>query len=189
MSVIRRMLPTVLIAAGAAIGGFAMGEEVPLPFYAGAGAGMLLPGNGNSLDRAALLEMRAGKYVDEFVALELSVCASPNASSGQGHTDVWGVSAQALWHMAGWEFFDKLFGCERFDPFLSGGVRMYGATHHVFADDSHRTGVGPTIGTGAFYHLSDEWSLRFDLNATMSVDTPCGMMYSAVAGLQRDFGR
>jgi len=156
--------------------------------YVGASGGVLLPGNGNSLRRAALVAVRGGWYLDDYFAIEVEALCAPHASSGEGGTAVWGGSAQALWHLSGWEAFDKLFGCERFAPFLTCGVQALCATRHAFADDSHRTGIGPSAGIGAFYHLTDNVSLRFDARAALAVDSPCGMTYSLLAGLQYSFG-
>lgn len=157
-------------------------------WYAGAAGGMFLPGNGTSLKRAGLVAVRGGWYATEFCAIEAEVLAAPNASSRGGHADIWGGSVQGLFHFAGWEEFDLLFGCERFDPFLTCGVQALCATRHVFADDSHRTGIGPSVGLGAFYHLTDRCSLRFDARAAMAVDSPCGMDYALTAGLQFGLG-
>ena len=156
--------------------------------YAGASAGMSLPGNGSSLKRAALVAARGGWYLDEYFALEAEALCAPNAASGEGCTPVWGGAVQALWHLSGWEAFDKLFGCERFAPFLTGGVQTLCAPRHVFADGSHRTGTGPCAGFGAFYHLTDNISLRAEARAALAVDSPCGMAYSLLAGVQFSFG-
>ena len=156
--------------------------------YVGAAGGLLLPGNGNSLKRAALVTARGGWYVDEYLAFEAEALCAPNVSSGDGNTAVWGGSVQALWHLSGWEAFDKLFGCERFAPFLTCGAQALCAPRHVFADDSHRTGIGPTVGVGAFYHLTNNLSLRMEARAALAVDSPCGMTYALLAGLQYSFG-
>ena len=156
--------------------------------YVGAAGGILLPGNGNSLKRAALVAARGGWYLDEYLAVEAEALCAPHASSDVGGTAVWGGSVQALWHLSGWEAFDKLFGCERFAPFLTGGVQALCAPRHGFADDSHRTGIGPSVGFGAFYHLTDNWSLRAEARAAPAVDSPCGMTYALLAGLQYSFG-
>ena len=156
--------------------------------YVGAAGGMLLPGNGTSLKRAALVAARGGWYLDEYLAVEAEALCAPHASSGVGGMAVWGGSVQALWHLSGWEAFDKLFGCERFAPFLTCGAQALCAPRHVFADDSHRTGIGPSVGFGAFYHLTDNWSLRAEARAALAVDSPCGMDYSILAGVQYSFG-
>ena len=60
--------------------------------YVGASGGMLLPGNGNSLKRAALVAARGGWYLDEYVAVEAEALCAPHASSDVGGTAVWGGS-------------------------------------------------------------------------------------------------
>ena len=106
----------------------------------------------------------------------------------RGNAAVTALAARGLFHLTGIEEFDLLFGCERFDPFVTFGAAALFASRHVFADDSHRTAIGPTAGVGAFYHLTDSWSLRFDATAAMAVDTPCGMCYGLSLGLQWCFG-
>lgn len=162
--------------------------DVP-PAYLGASGGIFLPGNGNSLKRAASVSVRGGWYLSDNLALELEGGAVPNAvSSRGGNATVTEFAARGLFHMTGIDEFDKLFGCERFDPFVTFGVASLFASHHVFADGSHRTAIGPTAGVGAFYHLTDSWSLRFDAMAAMAVDSPCGMSYGISLGLQWSFG-
>ena len=159
------------------------------PAYLGASGGIFLPGNGSSLKRAAMASARGGWYLSENLALELEVGCAPNAvSSHGGNATVTAFAARGLFHLTGIEEFDRLFGCERFDPFVTFGAAAFFASRHVFADDSHRTAIGPTAGVGAFYHLTDSWSLRFDATAAMSVDTPCGMSFGISLGLQWSFG-
>lgn len=157
--------------------------------YLGVSGGLLLPGGGNSLRRAAAVSARGGWYLSECLALELEGGCAPNAvSSHGGNATVTALAARGLFHLTGIEEFDRLFGCERFDPFVTFGAAALFASRHVFADDSHRTAMGPTTGLGAFYHLTDSLSLRFDATATMSVDTPCGMAYGLSLGLQWSIG-
>ena len=47
--------------------------------------------------------------------------------------------------------------------------------------------VGPTAGLGAFYHLTNEWSLRGDAQATLGLDGDCQMVYSLGFGVQYSF--
>ncbi len=164
-------------------------EEVSVPsWYAGAGAGMLLPGGGSSLSRAAQSSAHIGWYASDFVAFEFEGSCAPNASSGGGHAAVTGLAARGLFHLSGWEAFGKLFGYERFDPFVTAGVQTLLSSRYSFADGSHRTAAGPAVGIGAFYYLTDTWALRFDATAAMSVDSPCGMNYGIAAGVQWSFG-
>ena len=159
------------------------------PAYLGASGGIFLPGNGSSLKRAAMASARGGWYLSENLALELEGGCAPNAvSSHGGNATVTAFAARGLFHLTGIEEFDRLFGCERFDPFVTFGAAAFFASRHVFADDSHRTAIGPTAGVGAFYHLTDSWSLRFDAMAAMAVDSPCGMSYGISLGLQWSFG-
>lgn len=156
--------------------------------YVGAAGGALMPGHGNSLKRAAEVTVRGGYFFNEAWALEGELFCAPSSVCHGGNTTVSGGAVKGLWRLAGWEAFDKLFGCERFDPFLTGGAAARFAGRHVFADDSHRTAIGPVFGFGAFYHLTDRWDLRADVTAQLCCDTPCGMVYAASIGLQYSFG-
>ena len=159
------------------------------PAYLGASGGILLPGNGSSLKRAGCVAIRGGWHASDNLALELEGGSAPNAvSSGRGNATVSTFAARGLFHLTGIEEFDLLFGCERFDPFVTFGAAALFASRHVFADGSHRTAIGPTVGVGAFYHLTDSWSLRLDATASMAVDSPCGMAYGLGMGLQWSFG-
>jgi hypothetical protein len=73
-----------------------------------------------------------------------------------------------LWH---W------WGYEQVDPFFTFGARGW----------IHDGQVGPCVGAGAFYHLNDYWSIRFDADATLALDADCEMIYSVGVGVQRTF--
>ena len=47
--------------------------------------------------------------------------------------------------------------------------------------------VGPKAGVGAFYHLTENWSLRADADATLGLETSCELLYSFSAGIQYAF--
>ncbi len=184
----RRLL--ALVALALALPGVAEEERGDSPpAYLGASGGIFLPGNGSSLRRAGYVAARGGWYLSDNFALELEGGCVPNAvSSHGGNATVTAFAARGLFHLTGIEEFDLLFGCERFDPFVTFGASALFSSRHVFADDSHRTAIGPTVGVGAFYHLTDNWSLRFDATAAMAVDTPCGMSYGLSLALQWSFG-
>lgn len=158
------------------------------PWYVGASGGMLLPGNGNSLSRAAEVSVLAGVYATDSLAWEVECSCVPNAVAEGGNEALTGVAARGLFHLTGIEEIDKLFGCERFDPFVTFGAATRFGARHVFAEGAHRTATGPTAGVGAFYHLTDNLDLRFDAQAMLGCDSPCGMLYSAAVGLQWNFG-
>ncbi len=181
----------ILILAVLAVCGGAVADETDdgALWNAGASGGMFLPGGGNSLKRAAVVSVRAGRYLSDALAVEMEGGCVPKSSlSTGGHATVTAFAARGLFHLSGIEEFDMLFGCERFDPFATFGVAALFASHHAFADGSHRTGIGPSAGIGAYYHLTDSWSLRFDATAAMTADSRCGMAYGIGLGVQRTFG-
>lgn len=176
------LVELVLLAAATA----SWAEDVPA--YVGASGGLLLPGNGNSLSRAADVSVRAGFYATDFLAWELEGACAPNVSARGGREALSGVAARGVCHLTGIEEVDLLFGCERLDPFVTFGAATRFGARHAFADGSHRTATGPTAGVGAFYHLTDHLDLRFDAQAMFGCDSPCGMLYSVGVGLQWNFG-
>ena len=167
----------IFLAAIAAFAGAVGAGEV----YFDAAGGMFFPGGGSSLRRgAAAAALRAGTYLADDLAIEASCLSAPHVSSTtRGHAAVTGASADALWHV---------FGYERFDPFLVAGAHSLFSAKHVFADGARRTAFGPEAGVGFFYHFTDNASFRFDARASMLVDDPCGMVYSVCGGLQFSFG-
>ena len=158
-------------------------------WYVGAAGGILLPGSGNSLRRAAEVSVRGGYCLSDYLAVEAEgMCAPAVVTDGGGRTALSGAALQALFHCSGWETFDRLFGCERLDPFVTLGGAARFAGRHVFADNTHRTAFGPTFGLGTFYHLTDALSLRLEARAQLCADTPCGFLYGVAAGVQYSFG-
>lgn len=156
--------------------------------YVGAAGGLLLPGNGNALSRAAEASVRAGFYASDFLAWEVEGACAPNVSGAGGREALAGVAVRGLWHFSGFEAFDRLFGCERFDPFATFGAGTRFGARHAFADGARRTATGPVAGLGAFYHLTESLALRVDAQALLACDAPCGMLYSVGVGLQWTFG-
>lgn len=157
--------------------------------YVGASSGVLLPGNGNTLRRAAEVSVRGGYSITDYLALEVEgVCVPSAVSRAGGNATVSGVSFASVWHFAGWETFDRLFGCERFDPFMTLGVGSRWASRDVFGEGAPRAAIGPVWGIGAFYHLTESWSLRADARAQLCCDSSCGMLYGVSLGVQYSWG-
>jgi len=181
-----------LLSAFASVALCVASEEDAYAFprwYAGAAGGLMLPGNGSTARRAAEVAVRGGYYFTETCALEGEAFAAPYAVSDRGGgATVAGGALRGLVHFTALDEFDKLFGSERFDPFATLGFAARFASHDVFAEGSHRTALGPQVGLGAFWHLTDAWSLRFDATAQLACDSPCGMIYGLGMGLQRSFG-
>ena len=130
-------------------------------WYAGAQATMVLPGGDSDLRRLGGAAVRLGYYFAEFWAAEAEIASVENYA---------GLSADVLWH---W------WGYERFDPFFTFGVK--GWIGH--GDDR----FGPKLGTGCFYHLTDSWSLRFDADFTLGLETETETVYTVSAGFQYSF--
>ena len=60
--------------------------------YVGAAGGLLLPGNGNALSRAAETCVRAGFYATDFLAWEVEGLCAPNVSGAGGREALSGVA-------------------------------------------------------------------------------------------------
>ena len=127
-------------------------------WYAGASAALVLPQGGHHMRRLGGASARVGYYLTEALAAEADAAWLENCT---------GLGLQGLWH---------IYGYERFDPFLTFGVRGW-----INGD------VGPAAGLGAFYHLTDSWSLRTDAQATLGIDGDCAMVYTIAAGVQYSF--
>lgn len=145
-------------------------EDVVSPFYVGASAALVLPQGGSSMRHLGGAAVRGGWYCTENVALEGDVAWLEDAA---------GLGVDALWHWQGCSFYGDLFGYSRFDPFFTGGVRGW-----IGHDQGQ---VGPSCGIGAFYHLTDNWSLRGEAQATLGLDTRVEMVYGLNVGVQYAF--
>ena len=127
-------------------------------WYVGASATMLLPQGGSDMRRLGGATARVGYYFTEAMSVEADAAWLEDCA---------GLGIQGLWHF---------WGYERFDPFLSFGVRGW-----IEGD------FGPVAGLGAYYHLTDNWSLRGDAQATLGIDGDCCMLYSLGLGVQYTF--
>ncbi|MBO7721655.1 MAG: hypothetical protein J6T01_04525 [Kiritimatiellae bacterium] len=138
--------------------------------YIGVSAALTLPQGGSRLRRVGGAAVRGGWYLTEDCAVE---------ADAAWLEDFAGLSASALGHLQGWSLYGDLFGYSRFDPFVTFGARGW---------IGGRCGqVGPKAGAGAFYHLTDEWSLRFDADAALGLETRREMLYTFTAGVQYSF--
>lgn len=138
--------------------------------YVGAVAMLTLPQGGSCLHHIGGAALRGGYYLTEDWAVEGEVAWLEDSA---------GLSLAALGHIQGWSLYGDLFGYSRFDPFITLGAKGWLGR----ADGQ----VGPKAGLGAFYHLTDEWSLRADADATLGLETNCEMLYSLSIGVQYSF--
>lgn len=144
-------------------------DEIAFPVWQVSGSGtIVLPQGGSKLRRLGGGAARVSRYFSDAFAIE---------GEAAWLEDRTGLSVQGLWHMQGFEWFGKLFGYERFDPFMTGGVRGW----------LNEGQVGPAVGLGAFYYLSDDWAVRFDANLTLGLDTDVETIHALSLGLQYTF--
>ena len=150
---------------------FAAEEEVGFDrWYVGLAGQLMLPQGGSRMHHLGGAAIRGGYYFSENWALEGEAAWLEDAA---------GLSAVALGHFQGWDLYGDLFGYLRFDPFVTLGARGW---------IGHDCGqVGPKVGLGAFYHLTDEWALRADADATLGLESNCEMLYSLSVGVQYSF--
>ena len=139
-------------------------------WYVGVAGQMMLPQGGSKMHHIGGAALRGGYYFTEDWAIEGEAAWLEDAA---------GLSAELLGHFQGWSAYGDLFGYSRFDPFVTLGARGW---------IGHDCGqVGPKAGLGAFYHLTDEWALRADADATLGLETNCEMLYSISVGVQYSF--
>ncbi len=139
--------------------------------YVGAGGVLTLPqGGAERMRRLGGASVRTGWYFDEFASVEGEAAWQENAA---------GLAVQCLWHWQGADLYGRLFGYSVFDPFFTLGARGW------IGDGIGQ--VGPKAGVGAFWHLTDDWSLRFDADATLGLDSRTEVHYTVSAGVQYAF--
>ena len=156
-----------------AVGAMAFAAEEAVDFdrwTVGVAGQLMLPQGGSRLHHVGGACLRGGYYLTEDWAIEGEASWLENEA---------GLAVDVLGHLQGWSVYGDLFGYSRFDPFVT-----FGAKGWIGRDCGQ---VGPKVGLGAFYHLTDEWALRFDADATLGLETNCEMLYSLSVGIQRSF--
>lgn len=154
------------LAAGAL---FAEEERTDGGWFVGAAGQLALPQGGSTMHRVGGACLRGGFYLTEDWAVE---------GEAAWLEDLAGLSVDALGHLQGWSFYGDLFGYSRFDPFVTLGAKGW----------LGREGqVGPKVGVGAFYHLTDNWALRADADAVLGLDTQVEVDYTLSLGVQYSF--
>ena len=138
--------------------------------YVGVAASLTLPQGGSSMRRLGGGALRTGWYLGEFWAVEGEAAWLENMA---------GLGVDSLWHLQGCSLYGDLFGYSRFDPFVTVGARGW-----VGGDAGQ---VGPKAGIGAFWHMTEAWSLRIDADATLGLDSCTEVVYSRSAGVQYSF--
>jgi hypothetical protein len=114
-----------------------------------------------------------GYDLGEFWTVEVGGAWAPY-TEGAGSTDIYGASAEMLYHLDSFS---------SFIPYLAFGAGYLGADERVFRDGGARGAAGPQAGFGMMYYLTQEIALRADARAFMAVDSGCEMVYRVGAGL------
>ena len=169
----KRLLPLIAVFAALSARGDFDYEEPPYEFdrfYVGVAGAGVLPQGGSRLDSRAGIAMRFGYYLAEMWAVEGEAAWLENAA---------GLAVNGVWHWQDSDFYGRLFGYSPFDPFFTVGARGW------VGDGLGQ--VGPKAGVGAFWHLTDNWSLRADADATLGLDSRVAMLYSLFLGIQYAF--
>ena len=159
---------TLLLAAVVASGALAV--EEPVGGYAGLSGALMLPQGGSKLHRVGGATLRGGAYLSDWLAVEGALA---------WQEDLAGIEARGLWHWQGSELYSYYFGYSQLDPFFT-----FGACGWL---GEAKGQVGPQLGFGTFYHLTDCWSLRFDADVTLGLESRRELLYRFSAGVQYEF--
>ena len=173
-----RLILSAVAAAGILCSQVKADELVDAPrWYVNPGIGMIFPEGNQAIDEGLNLNLRLGYDLTDHWSVETEASFAPNMTNNERWTQkkqrMYGLGVDALYH------FDRY---SRFDPFLSAGWAVYMADRNVFEEGDRSTLTGPRIGLGAMYHLTDNFSLRADSRALMSVDKRHEMQYGGCRG-------
>lgn len=138
--------------------------------YIGLGGEMLLPQGGARIGRrVAGGAIRLGAELGDYYSIEAEVGWLEQEAT---------VAVQEMVHFAIFAEYDKLFGYSRFDPFFTVGIRDWMGSE---------TQVGPKVGLGALYYLSDDWALRSDFEAMLGVEGEVEVDWTIGMSIQYSF--
>ncbi|MCB1559506.1 MAG: OmpA family protein [Xanthomonadales bacterium] len=105
----------LLSAMGFAQAALAQDEPLDDRWYLTGHAGTTLWDDDRGLDRHALLEIGAGRYINENWALDFNIhYTNPNFTGNELHWSMWGIGAAARWYFADIN--------ARWRPYLKGGL-------------------------------------------------------------------
>ena len=173
-------------------------------WYISPGVGMMFFEGNQAVDEGLNMVLRLGYDISDHWSVEAGISWAPNITSNgedwrdDGHRwlgvngqwygrDDEGIKSQSVRGA----FLDGLYHFNRYnrlDPFLTAGFGYYRANDKVFCEGSEFSVVGPRVGAGVMYHLTDHWSLRADTRAFMALDQTCEFIYTADAGIAYRFG-
>lgn len=137
-------------------------------WYVGGAGTLVLPQGGSNMRRLGGASTHIGYYATPALAFDAEAAWTE---------DKVGLAAKALYHLQGFSWWGMMFGYERFDPFLSAGVK--GWINHGQ--------VGPVVGLGALYYLTDSWALRAEADVTLGVESDVETIHTLSFGVQYSF--
>ena len=155
----------LLLLAGVFAGPAAFGETC-----LGAQGFILLPPGGSSHAPRGGALVSAGLSLSESWMVEARVGALEQGAL---------LGCEGIFRWTGFELYDRFFGFSPFDPFFSVGAMG------TFASDDGL--AGPSCGAGAFYHLTENWSLRAEATALLNVNAACDVHFLLSCGFSSSF--
>ena len=160
-------------------------------WYVSPGIGMMFFEGNQPTDEGLNMQLRVGYDISDHWSAEVGGSVAPNItgngrySKGPDKGDkidnqqIYGGYIDGLYH------FNRF---NRWDPYLTVGAGYLRAQDHVLDDAAELRVFGPRVGAGLMYHLTDNWSLRADARAAMSLEQSCEFIYTADAGVAYRFG-
>ncbi len=140
-------------------------SNIGFAWYVEPVAQFVFPQGGGDLRQLSGAAVRFGGNVSDTFSTFYEVAALENQC---------GLAVRGNWSLQSWDWFGQMFGYERFDPFVSLGVR--GWLPHG--------DVGPCIGLGFLYYLDDHWAVRVDGDVTLGLESEVETIHSVSAGIQ-----
>ena len=182
-----RMLAMMLCSGFAGLTSVLAGELADSSrWYISPGVGMMFFEGKQPTDEGLNMSLRLGYDISDHWSTEVGGTWAPNITSndnGNGpkteNQGVYGVFVDGLYH------FNRY---SRWDPYLAAGVGSFLAEDRIFCDGNEHSVLGPRVGAGVMYHLTDNLSLRADTRAFMAVERDCEFIYTADAGVAYRFG-
>ncbi len=128
-------------------------------------AQFVFPQGGGDMRHLAGAVVRVGGNVTDCFSCFYEVAALENQC---------GLAIRGNWSLQSWDWFGKMFGYERFDPFVSLGVRGW----------LPQGDVGPCVGLGFLYYLDNRWAIRCDADVTLGLESEVETIHSVSVGVQ-----
>ncbi len=168
---LKKLVLGALLLTGFAVQGGDLGwDALTQAVYVEPMAQFVFPQGGGNLRQLSGASFRLGANVD-------AQDANPNCSAALEVSvleNTCGLAWRHMWSLQGWEWFGKMFGYERFDPYVSLGLRGW-------INDGD---VGPCAGVGFLYYLDDHWAIKAEVDTTLGLERDVEAIHTLSVGLQ-----